>query len=51
MEYLNKFHQIGAKTHTTDSNRLHKKKRDLERLIRFKQEKELKVDTGMVEVL
>lgn len=26
---LNKFHQIGAKTHNTESHQLHKKKRDL----------------------
>lgn len=26
---LNKFHQIGAKTHNSDSKMLHKKKRDL----------------------
>lgn len=34
---LNKFHQIGAKTQSSDSHQLHKKKRDLERLLKFKQ--------------
>ena len=31
---LNKFHQIGAKVHASDSKLLHKKKRDLQRLIK-----------------
>lgn len=48
---LNKFHQIGAKTHKTDSHLLHKKKRDLERAIKFKQQLNEQLDPQKMEQL
>lgn len=48
---LNKFHQIGAKAHNSESKLLHKKKRDLERAIRHKEQKNEEIKPEKVEQL
>ena len=48
---LNKFHQIGAKAHNSESKLLHKKKRDIERAIRHKEQKNEDIDPQKLEQL
>jgi hypothetical protein len=48
---LNKFHQIGGSTHISESKQLHKKKRDIERLIQHKQLQSGAADASKLEEL
>jgi hypothetical protein len=48
---LNEFHQIGGKVHASESKLLHKKKRDLERLIQHKKQQNEEVDAAKLEEL
>jgi hypothetical protein len=43
---LNKYHQIGGTEHISESKQLHKKKRDIERLIKHKQSQNAEADTS-----
>lgn len=48
---LNKFHQLGASSHATESKLMHKKKRDIERLLKFKREKNEEPDAKKLQEL
>jgi cell fate (sporulation/competence/biofilm development) regulator YlbF (YheA/YmcA/DUF963 family) len=48
---LNKYHQIGGTEHISQSKQLHKKKRDIERLIQHKQLQSEEADTSKLEEL